>query len=57
VPLKVGDSVRTADGQKGKIVLLTKDGVSAYVQIIGDAPGAHASLRRLDTLTKVGEAD
>jgi hypothetical protein len=55
--LKVGDNVLTADGLKGEIVLLAKDGVSAYVRIFDGAPGKHASLYRLDKLTKVGEAD
>jgi preprotein translocase subunit YajC len=55
--LKVGDSVRTAEGLKGKIVVLTKDGISAYVLIIGEANGARAVLYRLDALTKIGEAD
>jgi hypothetical protein len=55
--LKVGDVVRTADGLKGQIMLLTKDGISAYVQIKQDGPGARASLYRLDQLTKVGEVD
>jgi hypothetical protein len=57
VPLKVGDRVRTAEGLKGEIALLTKDGVSAYVWIIDDKPGSHTSLYRLDALKKIGEVD
>jgi hypothetical protein len=55
--LKAGDQVRTAEGLKGELVLLTKDGISAYVRINDGLPGAHAKLYRLDTLSKVGEAD
>lgn len=54
---QVGDSVRTAEGLKGEIILVTKDGRHAYVRIIGEAPGAHATLRPLDTLKKLGDAD
>lgn len=57
MPLKVGDSVRTEEGLRGKIVVLTKDGISAYVRIIGEGNGARAVLYRLDTLAKIGEAD
>jgi hypothetical protein len=57
VPLKVGDIVRTESGKKGKIITVNEDGLTAYVQIIGEATGAVAVLYRLDTLTKIGEAD
>jgi hypothetical protein len=43
--------------KKGKIVLLTRDGRYAYVHIASDGPGAHATLRPLDTLKKIGEAE
>jgi preprotein translocase subunit YajC len=52
---QVGDSVRTAEGLNGKIVVITKDGRSAYVRIIGDETGARATLRPLDTLKKLGD--
>jgi hypothetical protein len=53
VPLKIGDSVRIKSGDEGKIVVMAKDGVSAYVRLTNDAKGAHASLFRLDSLTKI----
>ncbi len=51
--LKVGDHVQTETGAKGKIVTLTKDGESAYVQIHDDKPGVGVILLRLDSLTKI----
>jgi hypothetical protein len=53
VPLKIGDSVRIKSGDDGKIVVMAKDGVSAYVMLTNDGKGAHASLYRLDSLTKI----
>ena len=58
MPLKVGDSVRTEAGLKGKITILNKDGTTAYVQLDEDSVGTHVALYRLDSLTKiVGETD
>jgi preprotein translocase subunit YajC len=58
VPLKVGDCVRTESGLKGKITVINKDGLTAYVQLEDNGVGAHLALFRLDTLTKiVGETD
>jgi hypothetical protein len=54
---QVGDSVRTAEGLNGKIVVITNDGRSAYVRIIGDETGARAIIHPLDTLKKLGELD
>jgi hypothetical protein len=53
VPLKIGDCVRIKSGEEGKIVVMAKDGVSAYVMLANEAKGAHASLYRLDSLTKI----
>ena len=39
--LKVCDRVRTEDGKRGEIILLTKDGLSAYVRLLD---GAHARM-------------
>ena len=44
MPLKIGDSVRIKSGEEGKIVVMAKDGVSAYVMLTNEAKGAHASL-------------
>jgi hypothetical protein len=58
VPLKVGDHVRTKSGPRGKITILNKDGVTAYVPLEENGVGTHIALYRLDTLTKiVGETD
>ena len=54
---KAGDIVRTKWGLLGRIVLLTKDGTSAYVLLIDDEKDAQATLYRLDILTKIDEAD
>jgi hypothetical protein len=53
VPLRIGDSVRIKSGEEGKIVVMAKAGVSAYVMVTSDAKGAQASLYRLDLLTKI----
>jgi hypothetical protein len=54
---KVGDIVRTKWGLLGRIVLLTKDGISAYVLIINNEKDSHADRYQLDMLTKIDEAD
>jgi hypothetical protein len=54
---KAGDIVRTKWGLLGRIVLLTKDGTSAYVLLIDDEKDTQATLYRLDILTKIDEAD
>jgi hypothetical protein len=54
---KVGDIVRTKWGLLGRIVLLTKDGISAYVLIINNEKDTHADRYQLDMLTKIDEAD
>jgi preprotein translocase subunit YajC len=56
--IKVGDRVRTEAGTTGKITILNRDGVTAYVQLDENGVGTHVALCRLDTLTKiVGEVD
>jgi preprotein translocase subunit YajC len=56
VELKVGDMVRTAAGLKGTIVVLTKDGNSAYVQPISNEKRPRAYTYRLNELTKIESA-
>jgi preprotein translocase subunit YajC len=57
VALKVGDRVRTAAGLVGEIVVLTKDGISAYVRPVSKEKRARANVYRLDELTKIDKAE
>ena len=56
VELKVGDMVRTATGLKGTIVVLDKDGNSAYVRPISKEKRPRAYTYRLNELTKIESA-
>ena len=55
--LKVGDRARTADGLEGEIVLLTKDGISAYVRPDSQQKGVQAYVYRLSELTRIDKAE
>jgi hypothetical protein len=57
VELKVGDMVRTAAGLKGTIVVLTKDGNSAYVQAISDEKCPRTYTYCLNELTKIDQSE
>jgi hypothetical protein len=57
VELKVGDMVQTTGGLKGTIVVLTKDGSSAYVLAISNENCSRTYTYWLDELTKIEESE
>jgi preprotein translocase subunit YajC len=55
--LKVGDRVQTAEGLEGEVVLLAKDGISAYVRPDSQQKGVQAYMYRLSELTRIDKAE